>query len=97
MTIAELPPGLVHVRTTADFDAESVPAGLLRTHRVADGVWGRLVARAGAVTLVFEDDPREVVAVTSPNSTVIPPGRPHHVELGAGAVFAVEFHRPPDR
>ncbi|MCB0991196.1 MAG: DUF1971 domain-containing protein, partial [Acidimicrobiales bacterium] len=41
-----LPDGLEHVRTTDIFDNDTVPAGLLRAHRVADGVWGRLVVHS---------------------------------------------------
>ena len=37
-----LPPGLAWQRTTDDFDATSVPAGLLRSHRIAPEVWGEL-------------------------------------------------------
>jgi tellurite resistance-related uncharacterized protein len=37
-----LPDGLVLDRTTDEFDEHTVPAGLLRDHRVAAGVWGRL-------------------------------------------------------
>ncbi|MFV0307812.1 MAG: DUF1971 domain-containing protein [Desertimonas sp.] len=89
----ELPDGLEHVRTTDEFTVQSVPAGLLRAHRVAEGVWGRLVVRAGVVTLVFEDDPNTSVVVAAGGRAVIAPGRPHHVEPDDDAVFAVEFHR----
>ncbi|MEZ5215007.1 MAG: DUF1971 domain-containing protein [Ilumatobacteraceae bacterium] len=52
----ELPGGLVLVRTTPEFTEATVPA-LLRAHRVAEGVWGRLVVIEGAVDFGFEDDP----------------------------------------
>ena len=42
MNQPQLPDGLEHVRTTDVFDNTTVPAGLLRAHRVADGVWGRV-------------------------------------------------------
>lgn len=43
MSQHQLPDGLVLIRTTDVFDNATVPASLLRAHRVADGVWGRLV------------------------------------------------------
>ncbi|WP_088287877.1 DUF1971 domain-containing protein [Kineosporia sp. A_224] len=92
-----LPDGAEHVRTTPDFDARTVPAGLLRAHRVADGVWGRLVVRAGTVVFRFEDEPDTPVTVTAGGHVVIPPGRLHHVEPDDGAGFAVEFYRVTDR
>ncbi|WP_088319426.1 DUF1971 domain-containing protein [Kineosporia sp. R_H_3] len=91
-----LPAGAEHVRTTPDFDAGTVPAGLLRAHRVADGVWGRLVVRAGTVVFRFEDDPDAPVTVTAGGHVVIPPGLPHHVEPEGAAAFAVEFYRVAD-
>ena len=57
MNLTTMPDGLELVRTTDVFDQDSVPAGLLRAHRVADGVWGRLVVHSGAVTFVFDDEP----------------------------------------
>ncbi|MFW2380452.1 MAG: DUF1971 domain-containing protein [Acidimicrobiales bacterium] len=91
----ELPDGLVLARTTPVFDRSNVPAGLLRAHQVAEGVWGRLVVHEGTVTFVFEDDPDHPRHGDRGDRIVIPPGRPHHVELDDSAAFAVEFHRPP--
>jgi tellurite resistance-related uncharacterized protein len=91
----ELPENLDHFRTTDVFDADTVPGGLLRAHRIADGVWGRIVVHAGTLRFVFEDDPDRSEDLVAGTSLVIPPSTPHHVELGEGARFAVEFHRPP--
>ncbi len=89
-----LPEGLDHVRTTRVFDRDTVPAGLLTTHRIASGVWGRLVIHRGSVTLRFEDEPVEAHVVGAGEHLVIPPDRPHHVEFGPGdGAFSIEFHR----
>jgi tellurite resistance-related uncharacterized protein len=90
-----LPEGLDLVRTTDVFDNESVPVGLLRAHRVASGVWGRLVVYTGSVTFVFEDETGDPITVHAGDSVVIPPDRLHHVELYDPATFVVEFHRAP--
>jgi len=90
-----LPAGLEHVRTTDVFDNTTVPAGLLRAHRVADGVWGNLVVHSGVVVFVFDDDPDHPVTVDVGHSVAIPPARQHHLELDRPATFAVEFHRVP--
>ncbi len=94
MTADRIPDGFTLTRTTDVFDNDTVPAGLLRAHRVADGVWGRLVVHAGVVRFVFEDTPNEAIAVAAGDAVVIPPARPHHVELDGVARFAVEFYRP---
>lgn len=95
MNRPQLPEGLEHVRTTDVFDQVTVPAGLLRAHRVADGVWGNLVVHTGTVTLVFDDEPDRPIAVSAGNTVAIPPARQHHLELARPATFAVEFHRLP--
>ncbi|MCC6438569.1 MAG: DUF1971 domain-containing protein [Acidimicrobiales bacterium] len=89
------PAGLEHVRTTDTFDNSTVPAGLLRAHRVADGVWGRLVVHTGSVTFVFDDEPDQPITVPAGGTVAIPPARQHHLVLDDPATFAVEFHRLP--
>lgn len=91
----QLPPGLDLVRTTDSFDDQHHPAGLRRAHRVARGVWARLIVDAGTVTLVFEDDPAHPIICDRSNPGVIPPSRQHHVEFDGPARFALEFHRDP--
>lgn len=91
-----MPDGLELVRTTDVFDQGSVPAGLLRAHRVADGVWGRLVVLTGAVTFVFDDESDRPITVGAAGAVSIPPARQHHIELDGPATFAVEFYRLPD-
>ena len=91
-----LPDGLELARTTKVFDNDSAPAGLLRAHQVAEGVWGRLIVYTGSVGFVFEDDDSEVITVGKGDAVVIPPQRLHHVVLTEPATFAVEFYRRPE-
>ncbi|MDH5520297.1 MAG: DUF1971 domain-containing protein [Acidimicrobiia bacterium] len=90
-----IPDGFVLARTTDAFDNHTVPAGLLKAHRVADSVWARLVVHSGSVDFVFEDDPDAAATVNAGETLVIPPGRLHHVELDGPASFSIEFHRRP--
>lgn len=92
---AELPAGLVHARTTAVFDEVDHPAGLRRAHRVADGVWGRLLVHTGELRFTFEDQPDEPLTVGAGQTLVIPPVLLHHVDIDGPVTFAVEFHRQP--
>jgi len=96
MTVS-LPEGLEYVRTTDVFDDHEHPAGLLRAHHVATGVWGRLVVHTGELGFVFEDDAEHPVTVRAGGDQVIPPGRRHHVEFTGPVTFAIEFHREPQQ
>lgn len=87
-----LPAGLELVRTTSVFDTQTVPPGLLSGHRVAGGVWGRLVVLEGTVTFVSEDD-GERRELSAGDDQAIPPEVRHHLEPGPSARFMVEFHR----
>lgn len=87
------PDGLRMVRTTPEFDEHTVPTALLRAHRVAPEVWGRLVVRSGSLRFVFEDRPDEPSVLVAGDRQTIPPGVPHHVELIGPVGFMVEFHR----
>lgn len=93
MSRPSMPEGLEHVRTTNTFDNDTVPAGLLRAHHVADGVWGRLVVHTGTVMFVFDDDPDHPILTGPGQAVAIPPARQHHLELDEPATFAVEFYR----
>jgi tellurite resistance-related uncharacterized protein len=91
--LPELPVGLEHVRTTDVFDDHTHPAGLRRAHRVADGVWARLLVRTGSLTFVFDDQPDQPHTVTAGGTVVIPPAREHHLEFHGPVTFVLEFHR----
>ena len=88
----ELPDGLDLVRTTEIFDNDTVPAGLLRAHRIAKDVWGRLVVHSGSLDLVFEDGDT-AIGLAEGDTQAIPPDQPHHVAMTGPASFVVEFYR----
>lgn len=87
-----LPDAVRLERTTPTFTADTVPAGLLRAHRIAADVWGRLRVEEGSVTFVLEESGESRVLAAG-DTQVIPPDTLHHVVVEPGAAFAVEFHR----
>ena len=91
---AELPDGLHPVRTTATWDASTVPAALRRAHRVAAGTWGVLEVEAGGVRFHADTEPPTDVRVTSGRSQPIPPELDHHIEPEEGARFRITFLTP---
>ena len=91
---AELPEGLRPARTTATWDASTVPAALRRAHRVAAGTWGLLEVETGTVRFVAATDPPIDVQVTREHPQPIPPELDHHVEPDEAARFHVTFLTP---
>lgn len=88
-----LPEGLVLVRTTDAFTADTAPAGLLSAHRLAREVWGRLQVEQGTMRFVLEDT-GEARRLGVGDTQVITPTVAHHVEPDPDARFTIEFHRP---
>lgn len=88
---AELPGSLRVSRTVGPFDATTLPAGLRKAHRVADGVWGRLRVVEGSAGLRMETDPPIDVVLVSGDSQAIPPGVPHAVSVDGPVSLVVDF------
>lgn len=91
---AELPEGLEPKRTTATWEATTMPAALRRAHRVAARTWGLLEVGAGAVRFQADTDPPLDVVVTPDRPQPIPPELDHQVEPLADARFHVTFLGP---
>lgn len=88
---AELPDGLRTVRTAGPFDQDTLPAGLRRDHRVAEGTWGYLRVLEGSVGFVLASEPPIRVTLAAGDGQPIPPSVPHHVVIEGPAVVAVDF------
>ena len=91
---AELPESLEPKRTTATWDASTMPAALRRSHRVAAGTWGLLEVEAGEVRFHADTDPPIDVVVTPAKPQPIPPELDHHIEPNDDARFHVTFMAP---
>lgn len=90
----EIPEAYRLGRTSAQWDEGSMPAGLRRAHRLAAGVWGRIVVAQGRMRFVSESDPRCDLIVTPASPQAIPPELPHAVEPLGPVRFAIEFYGP---
>ncbi len=89
----KMPDGLVHSRTSPEFSARSVPAGLLRAHRLAEEVWGQLCVTSGTVEFSFEHDPAHPILVGTGEQQAIPPSVLHHGTPSVDAAFHIDFYR----
>lgn len=85
-----LPPDVQVYHRTSEFDAHTVPAGLLREHTTKAGVWARIVVLEGQ--LAFRSVARQVdVVLDSSRPGVVEPEVSHEVEPLGPVRFYVEF------
>ena len=84
----ELPDGLQLARTAGPFDEDTLPAGLRRTHLVADRTWGLLRVLIGSITFEAEGEGRPMRAG---DEQPIPPGVPHQLRLEGPVRLEVDF------
>lgn len=73
------------------FDADTLPAGLRRDHRVADGVWGVVRVLEGSVVVQLATDPPIGADVGAGERQPLPPGVPHHLSVNGPFLLAVDF------
>jgi tellurite resistance-related uncharacterized protein len=88
---AELPDGLVAVRTAGPFDTATLPAGLRRDHRVAEHTWGLLRVLAGSARFTMATDPAVDRQLHAGDAQPIPPGVAHAVHVDGPVELAVDF------
>ena len=88
---AELPDGLTVVRTAGPFDQATLPAGLRRAHRVAEGTWGRLRVSHGSVRFSLETSPPVERLVGAGDEQPLPSGVLHAVSVDGPVVLAIDF------
>lgn len=88
---AELPGSLRLARTAGPFDASSLPAGLRRAHRTAEGVWAVLRVREGSADVTIETDPPISARLGPGENQAIPPAVPHAVTPAGAVILEVDF------
>jgi tellurite resistance-related uncharacterized protein len=89
------PPDLEAYRTTPVFDADTIPAGLLRRHSTKAGVWARIHVLEGE--LVFrrlEPGAADEILRAGGSDRLVEPQAFHEVEARGPVRFFIEFLRP---
>jgi tellurite resistance-related uncharacterized protein len=88
-----LPAGAEAYRTIGPFGRADLPAGLLRSHSLAAGVWGLLELEQGSIAFVWEDGSGDRFDLAAPAEMVIPPEVLHHLETSGDFRLTVTFLR----
>lgn len=87
-----LPDNLVAYKRTPEFNASSIPSGLLHSHNTKAGVWGKIVILEGTLTYRILEPILEEVLLSSNQSGIIEPTIKHQVIPHQGVRFYVEFY-----
>jgi len=88
---AELPDGLTLVRSSQEWNEHTIPAGLLRDHRIAAGTWGQIAVRHGQLRFTLRTAPELDVIVGPDAIQAIPPEIEHVVHLLGPVRFSIHF------
>lgn len=88
-----LPPGATLYKMVGPFDANSLPEGLKREHRLKAGAWGLLNLLEGEIAFVWDDADGGDVLLSAPATIVVPPEIPHHLQLTGPFSLSIGFHR----
>jgi tellurite resistance-related uncharacterized protein len=87
----ELPRNVVAYRRVGPFTETTVPAGLLRDHTTAGGVWGLIQVETGRLEYIIGDD--ELHLLSPGQNGVVEPAVSHHIRPLGEVSFFVEFFR----
>jgi tellurite resistance-related uncharacterized protein len=91
----ELPDDCVAYRKTAVFTQDTVPAGLLRAHRTAAGVWALIHVLDGRLLYRINEPTTSELVIEPGVPGVIEPAVSHEIAPLGMSRFYVEFHRRP--
>jgi tellurite resistance-related uncharacterized protein len=87
----DLPADLSPSGKTPVFTQDSVPAGLLKDHRLAPGYWGKIVVLQGSLEYVIQSSPEERIELNPSRFGVVEPEVFHFVRPLGPVQFYVEF------
>jgi tellurite resistance-related uncharacterized protein len=88
-----MPDAVTHYKSTPDFTEDTVPAGLLRSHTTAAGVWARINVLEGSLQYHIYEPESEKHLLEPGRFGIIEPQVPHEVGILGPVRFRVEFFR----
>lgn len=88
-----LPDHVVHYKSTPEFTETTIPAGLLKAHTTAAGVWGRIRIIEGALRYRITEPLPEVHLLEPGAPGIVEPQVRHEVEPIGPVRFCVDFLR----
>jgi tellurite methyltransferase len=87
----EIPDDLRLVRSSPEWDERTVPAGLLRSHCLAERTWGRITVAHGRLRFSAATEPCYERVLGRGDDQGVPPGIEHWVEPVGSVRFSIDF------
>ena len=88
---AKLHANLRTVRTSPEWNERSLPAGLLRFHRLGSGIWGRIHVHDGHLQFSMASEPPFEHELDRGAEQAIPPEMDHEVRPVGSVRFSLDF------
>lgn len=89
----QLPDTVKPFKKTPTFSESTVPAGLLKDHNTAAGVWGVIKVVSGCINYQITEGSPFQVTLDLDTDGIIEPRIKHHLEVCGPVSFYVEFNR----
>ena len=91
-----MPSGVIPSGSTPVFTEGTLPEGLRKEHKLAEGTWGVLRVLEGRLSFTdLETDEERIIA--APDGVTIRPGALHQVATEGPVQLRIDFFREPDR
>ena len=90
-----LPANVRPYQRTPEFNAATIPAGLLRDHRTKPGVWAVIHVLEGTLDYLIAEPEAEHHVLTPQYPGIVEPTMRHAVHAPGEVRFYVEFHAVP--
>lgn len=90
-----LPANVRPYQRTPEFNAATIPAGLLRDHRTKPGVWAVIHVLEGTLDYLITEPKAERHVLTPQHPGIVEPAMRHAVHAAGAVRFYVEFHAVP--
>lgn len=87
----ELPADARRYREIGPFDADAIPAGLFRLHRLKAGAWGIVTILSGGIRFVWDDPEGGTRDLVAGDAILVPPEVPHHLERTGPVELSISF------
>ena len=91
-----LPANLVKNNRTPDFDQDSVPAGILSHHTLAEDVWGVINVTEGSLTYQILEPEIEEHQLDASHKGIVSPQTGHQVVVNGPVKFHIQFMKKED-